>query len=83
MANANQSDKPAAASDVREIVGALDDSLIASIVAIGATREEIQEAQAWLASDDYLHRELHHSLHGRAAAVFDILEAELENLDEP
>lgn len=83
MANTNQSGKAATASDVRAAVGDLDDSVIASIVALGATREEILEAQAWLASDDYLHRELHHSLHGRAADVFDILEAEMQEPEQP
>ena len=78
MTNTNQDGNAATASDIRHIVGALDDSVIASIIALGATREEILEAQAWLTSDDYLHRELHHSLHGRAAEVFEILEAELE-----
>ncbi len=82
MASTNRSDKPATASDVRAVIGDLDDSVIASIVALGATREEILEAQAWLASDDYLHRELHHSLQGRAAEVFDILEAELQAPEE-
>jgi len=55
--------------------------VIASIAALGATREEILEAHAWLASDDYLHRELHHSLSGRAAQVFYLLEAELPEPD--
>ncbi len=77
MTRIDHHDSAAIASEIRDIVGALDDSVIASIVALGATREEILEAQAWLTSDDYLHRELHHSLHGRAAQVFDILEAEL------
>jgi hypothetical protein len=80
---ANKPDKGATASEVREIVGTLDDSVIASIVALDATRDEILEAQTWLASDDYLHRELHHSLQGRAAQVFDLLEAELPDPDQP
>lgn len=73
--------RAATASEIREVVGTLDDSVIASIEALGATREEIAEAQAWMTSDDYLHRELHHALSGRAAAVFDILEAELPEPD--
>ena len=75
--------KSAAASEIRTIVGALEDSVISSILALGATREEILEAQAWLTSDDYLHRKLHHSLRGRAAEVFAILEAELSEPDAP
>jgi len=75
--------KAATASEIRSVVGELDDSVIASIVALGATREELLEAKAWLGSDDYLHRKLHHTLQGRAAEVFDILEAELSEPDAP
>lgn len=83
MTRIDYHDEAATASEIRDIVGALDDSVIASIVALGATRNELLEAQAWFTSDDYLHRELHHSLHGRAAQVFDILEAELREPDRP
>ncbi len=83
MTRIDHHDRAATASEILDIVGALDDSVIASIVALGATREEILEAQAWLTSDDYLHRELHHPLHGRAAQGFDILEAELPEPDRP
>jgi hypothetical protein len=83
MTRIDHRDTAATASEIRDIVGALDDSVIAGINALGATREEVLEAQAWLTSDDYLHRELQHSLHGRAAQVFDILEAELPEPDRP
>jgi hypothetical protein len=66
----------ATAQDVRDILGPVDDALIASILALGATRDEILEANTWLSSDDYMHRHLHHGLSGTAALVFDILEAE-------
>jgi hypothetical protein len=83
MTHIDRHDNVATASQICDIVGELDDGVIASIVALGATREEVVEAQAWLNSDDFLHRELHHSLHGRAAQVFDILEAELPEPDRP
>lgn len=73
--------RPANASEIREIVGPLDDTIITSILQLGATQGEILEAQAWLTSDDYLHRELRHALQGRAAQVFEILEAELPEPD--
>jgi hypothetical protein len=75
--------KPAAATaqDVRDILGPVDDGLVASILALGATRDEILEANTWLSSDDYMHRQLHHGLTGAAALVFDILEAELPEPD--
>jgi hypothetical protein len=73
----------ATASEIRDIVGELDDGVIAGILALGATREEVLEAQNWLISDDYLHRELQRTLQGRAAAIFEILEAELPEPDRP
>jgi len=82
MTDTDQRGKAATPSDIREIAGAVDDGVIASIAALGATRDEVLEAYAWLTSDDYLHRELHHSLHGRVAQVFEILEAQLPNSDQ-
>lgn len=83
MTTIDQSDRPATASEVRALVGARDDSVITSIVALGATRAEVLEALAWLSADEDLHRELHHVLHDRAAQVFEILEAELSEQDRP
>lgn len=77
MASAEQSEQSATAAEIRDIVGPLDDAVITAILGIGPTRDEIIEARAWLTSDDYMHRELHHALHGRAAQVFDILASEL------
>jgi hypothetical protein len=75
--------KAATASEIRGIIGAADDSLVAGIAAVGATRDEVLAAHTWLTSDDYLHRALHHTLSGRAAQVLDILEAELPEPDRP
>ncbi len=75
MTSVEKPNAPATANEIRAIVGPCDDEIVAGVVATGATREEVLEALAWLASDDYLHRKLHHSLSGRAAAVFDVLEA--------
>jgi hypothetical protein len=68
---------PATTHEIREIIGQWDDDILARIAAIGATKEEVLEAFAWLNSDDYLHRKLHHGLSGRPALVFEILEATL------
>lgn len=83
MTDTHEEVRPASASEIREIVGPLDDTVISSILELGATRGEILEAQAWLASDDYLHLQLRHALQGRAAQVFEILEAELPEPDRP
>lgn len=72
---------PATAREIRAIIGPNDDELVTRIVDLGATRDEILEAHTWLMSDDYLHRQLHHSLRGRAALVFDLLESALPEPD--
>jgi len=68
---------PATASEIRAIIGPCDDDLLANILRSEATRDEVLEAHTWLMSDDYIQRRLHHSLRGRAAQVFEILESEL------
>jgi hypothetical protein len=63
--------------EIGEIVGELEPATIESIIATGATREEVLEAYAWLSADDSLHRELHRTLHGTVARVYEILETEI------
>lgn len=77
MNPSHQRMKPATATEIHQILGSLDDAVVTAILALGATQDEIREAQAWLSSDDYLHRTLHHQLSGRAAEVFQLLEEEL------
>jgi len=81
MTAIHQHEKPATVHDIQEIVGPCDDEVLASIVAIEATRDEILEAFAWLGSDDYPHRKRHHTMRGRPAEVFAILEAEFPAID--
>jgi hypothetical protein len=83
MSNADPPVRPATAGEIRAVVGALDDSVVAGILALGATREEVLEAWTWFGSDDYLHRELHRAPGGRTAAIVDLLEAELPEPDRP
>lgn len=78
-----QERRPATATEIREIIGPVEDATLTSILEVGATREEVLEAYVWLSSDDYLHRQRHHTLSGRAARVFDLLEAELPEPDQP
>jgi hypothetical protein len=76
-------EKTVTAEDIREIVGPLDDSVVAAIVATGATVEEVAEAYAWLTADDSLSKELKHACQGRAAIVCDLLAPEIEAPEEP
>ena len=67
---------PATAGDIVEVVGPIDDSVIAQIIAIRATAEEVREANAWLSTRDYFRRVAHDSAHGRIARIYHLLDAE-------
>ncbi len=72
-----RADRPVTGSEIREILGPLDDAVVVAILGIGATRAEVMEAYAWLSADDQIRRERHSTIHGKAAVVWRILEAEL------
>jgi hypothetical protein len=61
----------------REVVvgalGRVDDLVIAEIIATGATREELSEAQAWLADDALMLGERRPRAAGRVGRLVDIL----------
>jgi hypothetical protein len=63
---------------VIEIVGRINDTRIAEIIATGATPAQVTEAFAWLSEDEYLGGELEKPLSGVVQQVYDILRA-----DEP
>ncbi len=67
---------------VVKIVGRLDDSRIAEIIATGASPAELMEAFTWLSSDEYLGRQLNHYLRGRVAKLYEILAADQPEDDE-
>ncbi len=69
--------RTATAEEISTIVGAVENGTLAAIVATGATREEVLEANTWLTADDQMHRELHHAPGGVVARVLAILEAEI------
>ena len=74
--------KPATASEVVGIVGALDDAVITSILATGATAAEVLEAYNWSTADDTLGGDLERPRTGRVAEVYDILADETPWDDE-
>ena len=73
--------RPLTASEIREILRRPDDELVSAILALKPTREDLLEATAWLAADDDQHRRRHQALHGKVAAVFELLDARL--IEEP
>lgn len=60
-------DQPATGREVVEILGPLDDAVLAAILKADATRGEVMEAYAWLSADDQLRRERHSTIRGKAA----------------
>jgi hypothetical protein len=63
----------ATASDIRAIVGPLEDAVVARIIATGATPAEVLEAFTWANADDQIGTELRHGRHGAVGEVYEIL----------
>jgi hypothetical protein len=59
--------------DVVDALGRVDDMTVAEIIATGATREELAEAQAWVANDDLLMASGRPRAAGRVGQLVDIL----------
>jgi hypothetical protein len=76
-------DDRVSAQDIQQIVGPLDDAVVAAIIATGASVGDVREAFAWLTTNDSLAQELKHPCQGRAAIVCDILAPEIEPAEEP
>lgn len=72
-----RTDQPATGSEIREIMGPLDDAVITTILGVGTTRNEVIEAYTWLSADDRMRQERHSMIHGKTVRVWRILEAEL------
>ena len=69
---------PASASEIRGIVGPLDDAVITNVLATGASAAEVLEADTWLTADDQLGTELGRNRSGRVGQVYTILADVLE-----
>lgn len=67
---------PLSHDDLVALVGDLDDALIAAILAMGPTAEEIEEALACAADEDDVMAELERPLSGNAAKIYEILTAD-------
>ncbi|OIQ81976.1 hypothetical protein GALL_362510 [mine drainage metagenome] len=72
---------PATASEIREIVGLLEDEVVVKILDIGATASEVLDAYTWFRSDERRERQAEHELHGRAARVLELLDEEYPDPD--
>lgn len=82
MSTHSSSLSPATASEIRDIIGPLEDDVIERIMSTGATSAEVLDAYTWRRSDQRMQRSPHYELHGRAAHVLAILETEEPDADE-
>ena len=78
----NSTLQSATASEIIEIVGHLDDGVIARILATGATPTEVLEAFTWSTADDQIGTELRHGRSGIAGEVYEILMQEEPDPEE-
>ncbi|KSV73502.1 hypothetical protein N185_20680 [Sinorhizobium sp. GW3] len=60
-------------ADITAILGPVDETLVAELLATGATTGELAEAIAWVNNDEALIGEGRHLPAGRVAALIDIL----------
>jgi hypothetical protein len=60
--------------DVRVVLGPVDDSLVAEILATGASPEELAEAYAWVTNDEALMNIGRPLASSRVGRLIDILE---------
>ena len=74
--------QPATASEIIEIVGHLDDGVIARILATGASPAEVLEGFTWATADDQIGTELRRGRVGAAGAVYEILMQEEPDPEE-
>jgi len=68
--------RPATPSEIAQILGPIGDGVIAQIMSVQATPEEVEQAEAWLSTRDYFRRVAHDSAHGKIAKVYHILDAD-------
>jgi hypothetical protein len=68
--------------DVIAVLGPVDETLVAEVIATGATQAELAEAWAWCNNDEALMGEGRHLATGRVAVLVDLLAADEEEQDE-
>jgi len=65
--------------EVVAVLGRVDDFTIAEIIAVGASREELAEANAWLANDEPLMKTGRPRASGRVGRLVEILASRQED----
>lgn len=67
--------------DVIAVLGPADETLVAEVIATGASRAELAEALAWASNDEALLGEGRHLPTGKVAALVNLLSADEEERD--
>ena len=67
-------EKSASGSDIRAIVGPLEDDIIAAILKTGATRTEVMQAFDWLEESHYTLSTFMRPMNERVRRVYEILD---------
>jgi hypothetical protein len=67
--------------DVVAVLGPADKTLVAEVIATGATQAELAEAFAWANNDEALMGEGRHLPTGRVAVLVDLLRSDEEELE--
>ena len=68
--------RPLTGVEIRHLLGDLMDSKVAAILRIGASRDDLDAAIAWLGGETETLSEGGHPLSGKAAAIYDVLTSE-------
>jgi hypothetical protein len=68
--------RPATASEIRGMIGDVNDIVVSSIMQTAASAAEVLQAAQWLRGGGGLEDEAGHEPHGMVKAVYDILQAE-------
>ncbi|MBP0632851.1 MULTISPECIES: hypothetical protein [unclassified Cupriavidus] len=77
----NAAPQAATASEIRDIVGPVEDQVVEMILDEGPTRAEVLEAFTWLRSDQQLRHRPGFELEGKSARILEILESEEPDSD--
>ncbi len=73
MPPAQTANETATHDDVTAVFGSIADSIVAKILATGATRADLDAVVAWISGETETLSEAGHPLSGTAAAVYEIL----------
>ncbi|WER50624.1 hypothetical protein CupriaWKF_30070 [Cupriavidus sp. WKF15] len=68
--------RAATASEIRDVIGPMEDEVVDRILSEAPTTAEVLEAFTWLRSDQRLQHRPGFELQGKAARVLEILESE-------